>query len=206
MYGTDQLKYTHVFWVRGTDQLNKYVLVYISWSNTYLYAYVARASWSCTHLLSTYYGSLQVTQCKLNKVPWLCSFDDEIPPPPWSLLTNRRSQLTSNKYILQGTSFLLLGCIDFLDRSTVPSAPRRIHIPLCCGIWFVSSAWSLALSTQTALTVRFCTRSSCDFVHKITQIIALLILEYTRSAIHYTYRITTSTRKAEDGLRQVLHK
>ena len=35
--------------------VKKYVVVYVSWSNTQLHAYVARASWSCTYLLSTWY-------------------------------------------------------------------------------------------------------------------------------------------------------
>ena len=109
------------------------------------------------------------------------------------------------------SSFLLLGCVDFLERSIAPSASRQNHVPLCRGIWFMSSAWSFALATQTApLAVRFflfafilwfcfihCT--SCYYAYFWYTIFRRYTTAYS------THRITTSARKAEDRLRQVLH-
>ena len=63
-------------------------------------------------------------------------------------------------------------------------------IPLCCGNWVMSPAWSLALATRTALALCFCTRSSCDFVHNIAHVVALLILVYTCLGIHYCLEYT----------------
>ena len=114
-----------------------------------------------------------------------------------SIAHQLRSQQTTaiNKYILQGISFLL-GCVDFLERSIAPSASRRSHIPLCCGIWFMSSALSLALGTQTVLLLyAFVLVHPVVLFHKNAQIVALLIHSFG----------STSTQKAEDRLRHVLH-
>ena len=150
--------------------VKKYVLVYVSWSNTQLHAYVARASWICAYLLSTCYGSLLVTQRMLKwgsmivQLWWWKTTPTMVTPSIAYQSPVSTDQQLIPEYILQGISFLLLGWTDFLERSIAPSASRRSHIPLCCGIWFMSSAWLFALATQTVLAVRFCTRSSCDFV------------------------------------------
>ena len=120
MYDTDQVKYTCVFWVRSTDQLKKYVIGYVSWSNTHFHAYVARATWSCTYLFSTCYGCLLVTQCMLKsgsmivQLWWWKTTPIMVTP---SLLTNHRSQQTTAiNTFYKASPFFWVALISSRDR------------------------------------------------------------------------------------------
>ena len=87
--------------------------------------------------------------------------------------------------------FLFLGCIDFLERSITRSASRRTHIPLCCGVWFMSSAWSFALAS-----------SCCTYLYSFILWLCFIrlhklfckFLVYTRSALHYCLEYTPHHR------------
>ena len=120
--------------------------------------------------------------------------------PPWSLrqlLTNHRSQQTAAINILYKASpFFWDALISSRDR--LPEARRAgaTYHSLCCGIWLMSSAWSFALATQTALLLyAFVLFYPVILFHKIAQIVALLILVYTLSAIHYCLEYTPHHNK-----------
>ena len=168
MYGTDELKYTCMFWVRGTDQLKKYevrfcirklkqhVLVCVRGTgHLKLYILVEYVLWIFAR--NSVYLEVRFHDCAA-----LMMKDHPTMVTPSIAHQSSVSADHSNQYTLQGISFLL-GCIGFLERWIAPSASRRSH-KLCCGNWFMSSAWSFALATQTALAALFCTRSCCDFV------------------------------------------
>ena len=214
---TDEFKYTYVFWVRSPDQLKKYGHVCIRNLKQYAIACVR--------------GTGQLKLCVLVEyVLWIfasnsvyveVNFHDcaalmmkDHPHRGHSFIAYQSPVSTDQQLnTLQGVSFLLLGCIDSLQRSIAQARRAVSHIPLCCGIWFMSSAWSFALATQTPLAVRFCTHSSCDFVHEIARIVAhWLFLVYALSAIHYCLEYThTASQQAHgklkiDSVRFYTHK
>ena len=165
-------------------------MVRTSWSMHACFKYVARTSWRNTPLytlveairtwMRTWYGPVEVVRTCWVRVVDICYFSNsvyvEVRFHDCAALMMKDHSHHGHSFncspitclnrpaIDNSTRHLPLGCIGFLERSIALSASRRSHIPIVLWLWFMSSAWSFALATQTALAVRFCTRSSCDSV------------------------------------------
>ena len=144
------LPYALVCMVR-TSWRRTYVLAYVAraiWSSTYSFAYMARTSRSSTYLFAYVVGSFRITQYKLKYGSMITSsFGDESSPHSAHLSIAHESPVSTDQQMLYSTRHLLpsSGYYWSFERSIAPSASRRIHIPLCCRMRLMSSAWSFAL-------------------------------------------------------------
>ena len=127
--------------------------------------------------------------------------------PPWSLLhcspitgLNRPAAINT---FYKASPFFWVTLIS--SRYRLPQARRAgATLLLCCGIWFMSSAWSFAVATQTALLLYAFLALVHPLIlyHKIAQIVAPLIfgIHSFGDTLSVLPRVHTASQQAHEKL------